>query len=107
MFTSFRAPVMALVLMHFTLPILAGFGLKALCDMSEQYGSFKSLPSIDKRPLISFFVAIGIFIVGGIIFANIFYTNYIADVTASLQKYYNEQVAVHLADFTYQNAISD
>jgi hypothetical protein len=107
MFTSFRAPVMALVLMHFTLPILAGFGLKALCDMAEQYGSLNSLPIIEKRPLFGFFVAIGVFILGGFIFANIFHTNYIADVTISLQQYYNEQVSNHLADFVYQNAVSD
>jgi hypothetical protein len=30
MFSSFRAPVMSLVLLHLSMPILAGFGLKAL-----------------------------------------------------------------------------
>jgi len=107
MFSSFRAPVMALVLMHFTLPILAGFGLKALCDMYEQYGSFKTLPQIEKGPLIAFLSAIGLFLLSGLIFANVFYSNYIADVTNSLQQYYNEQVAVHLADFVFDNAVSD
>jgi hypothetical protein len=76
--------------------------------MREQYGNFKSLPNIEKTPLIAFFIAIGIFIFSGFIFANVFDTSYISDVTnSSAMQRYGEQAAPHLAAFIYDNTISD
>ncbi|MCL2039205.1 MAG: YfhO family protein [Bacteroidetes bacterium] len=107
MFSSFRAPVMVYVLLHFAMPILAAFGLKALCEMREKYGNFKTLPNTDKIPLLIFLCSIGIFIIAGFIFANGFETSYIADVSNALNKYYGEQTAPYIAQFAFDNAVSD
>jgi hypothetical protein len=107
-FSSFRAPIMIYVLLHFAVPILAGFGLKALCNMREQFGIFKSLPKIEKTPLMIFFACIGIFIIAGIIFANGFETSYISDVSNSpVLKGYGEQTLSYLAPFIFETAVSD
>lgn len=107
-FSSFRAPCMSLILMHFTVPILAAFGIQALCDMREKFGSYKALPKTEKVPLNVFFAAIGLFIVSGIIFAAVFENSYILEVTNSkaLQGYGEQALAV-LAPFIYDNTISD
>ena len=107
-FSSFRAPVMSLVLVHFSAPILAAFGLKALTEMRENYGNIKALPTQEKTPLFLFFTAIGLFILSGIIFANAFESSYISSVTTSpgLQPY-GEQALSYLAPFIFSNAVSD
>jgi hypothetical protein len=107
-FSSFRAPSMALVLMHFTVPILAAFGLKSICEMSKRFGGFKQLPKEEKVPLRIFFVTVGIFVVGGFIFATGFETSYISNVTNSKAlSGYGEQAISMLAPFIWDNLISD
>ena len=108
MFSSFRAPSMALILLHLTMPILAAFGLKAICEMNQKVGSIKQLSSEEKKPLFIFFGAIGLFTVAGLIFAAIFESSYIQQVTNHfISKGYNEQVASLLAPFVWEMVISD
>jgi hypothetical protein len=107
-FSSFRAPVMALVLVHFAMPILAAFGIKAIIEMRNNFGTFKALPKEEKTPLLSFFVIVGIFILGGLFFANVYEENYIAAVkNAPALQQYGEQVLTALAPFIFDNAVSD
>ncbi len=106
-FSSFRAPVMVYVLLHFAMPILAAFGLKALYDMQEKFGSFKALPNIEKIPLLIFFGSIGVFIIAGLVFANGLETSYLSDATNSLKQYYGEQTAPHIAQVAFDNTVSD
>ena len=107
-FSSFRAPVMSYVILHFAVPILAAFGLKALCDMRENFGNIKLLPKKEKATLFVFFGSIGLFVIAGIIFANAFETSYISDVSNSQQfKGYNEQTLQYLTTFIFENAVSD
>ena len=107
-FSSFRAPVMALILMHLTVPILAAFGLKALCEMNEKFGSVKTLPKEDKYPFMIFIAAIGLFIASGLIFSAAFEHSYILSVTNSKAlSGYGEQALSILAQFTYDNLMSD
>ncbi|MGI6369442.1 MAG: YfhO family protein [Ignavibacteria bacterium] len=107
-FSSFRAPSMALVLMHFCIPVLAAYGLVALKQMRDEYGAYKALPSKEKRSLNIFFGAVGLFVVVGIIFAAVFQTSYIENVVASktLQNY-GEGVAQTLSTFIWDNTVSD
>ncbi len=107
-FSSFRAPSMVLVLMHFCIPILAGYGLLALKELRESYGSYKSLPKADKRSMNIFFGAIVIFTVFGIIFSAIFKTSYIENVLSakSLQSY-GESVVATLSTFIWDSTIAD
>ena len=108
MFSSFRAPSMALVLMHLTMPILAAFGLQTICEMSKRFGTIKQLPKEEKTPLFIFFSAIGFFILSGLIFATAFEDSYMNQV-ANAQAFqgYNEQVLGILVPFIWDMLISD
>ncbi len=107
-FSSFRAPSMSLVLLHFCIPILAGYGLASLTKLREQYGNYKIIPKTEKIFLNIFFFAIGVFILSGIIFITGFQYSYTSAVIASpsLQSYGNG-VAQQLSSFIWDNTVND
>ena len=53
-FSSFRAPSMALVITHFCVPILAGFGLSSIFELRNKYSEFKLIPKSEKKTLYVF-----------------------------------------------------
>jgi hypothetical protein len=108
MFSSFRAPSMSLALMNLTIPILAAFGLKAICEMSEKFGNLKNLPKKEKFSLNIFWIAIGLFVLSGFIFVGVFENSYLMEVTNSkaLQGYGEQAISI-LAPFILDNVVSD
>lgn len=108
-FSSFRAPVMVLVLFQLACVILSGFGIKALKEMRDEFTTFGKMKNIDKAAFYTFVAAIGIFFIAGLIFNVGLEDSYIAKVEASknLVQGYGEQVVQQLAPFIYNNAAND
>lgn len=97
-FNKFRAPSMALALMQFAAPILAGYGIAGLLKIREE-GTEK-----DKRMILYFVGAMGIFLVSGFLYAGIGQDGYIQSVAASAT---GKQLPEELHKFIYTNMISD
>ncbi|MGQ9818641.1 MAG: YfhO family protein [Candidatus Kapaibacteriales bacterium] len=104
-FNQFRAPSMALVLIHFSFPILSAYGLLALKNMRDkQENNNKTLRWFVLLPLI--------FLIIGFIFSIGFQSSYIASVGNS-QKYkqissmYGREVAQELQNFAWKKAVED
>ncbi len=73
MFNKFRAPSMALAMMHFTFPILAGYGINSLINSKDDRV---------KKYIKNFFFGVGGFAALGIIWAVAFKDDYITAVGA-------------------------
>ncbi len=75
MFNKFRAPSMSLAMMHFTFPILAGYGINSLISNEEKVSKYLKF----------FFYGVGGFALLGAIWAAAFKDDYIASVGEKLQ----------------------
>ncbi len=76
MFNKFRAPSMALAMMHFTFPILAGYGINSLINSKDDRV---------KKYIKYFFYGVGGFAVLGMIWAAAFQNDYISAVGQKIQ----------------------
>ena len=99
-FNKFRAPSMALAIMQFAVPILAGYGLTSLLTTNNE----KSIKSI-KYLLYSSFVFFGI----GILFSLIFKSSYIDAMRSSANESFQNLASQlpDIYDFIYTQMISD
>lgn len=97
-FNKFRAPSMALALMQFAMPILAGYGIAALIEM---HGN--AAPANRKKLLWGVLVA-GAFLLIGIFYGAVYKESYIASVAASQT---GKQLPESLHQFIYDQMISD
>lgn len=104
-FSKFRAPSMALVLVHFSFPILAGYGLLALKKMHNK-------KEINNQTLRWFVLLPLIFLIIGFIFSIGFKSSYIASVVDSraykqISSTYGRDVALELQNFAWKKAVED
>lgn len=104
-FSKFRAPSMALVLVHFAVPILAGYGLLALLKMHQKKEQ-------DQRVVRWFVIFPLIFLFLGFIFSVGFKSSYISATGNSraykeISKSYGREVAQELQDFAWKKAVED
>lgn len=105
-FNKFRAPSMALAMMHFAVPVLAGYGLSGVFKFRENFD--------EKAKKISFyFLGIaGGFLLVGLIFTGLFEGAYMEamDNSDSIKRFaanYGEQAAVIVKEFVWKAAVSD
>lgn len=96
-FNKFRAPSMVLALVHFALPILAGYGLFSLITLAKE--------NTEKAKKITLYLLYSsiVFLVLGVIFASLFKDTYISAVAASQSFRLPEQ----FREFLFDNTISD
>lgn len=97
-FNKFRAPSMALALMQFAMPILAGYGIAALIEM---HGN--AAPANRKKLLWGVLVA-GAFLLIGIFYGAVYKESYITSVAASQT---GKQLPESIHQFIYDQMISD
>ncbi len=104
-FSKFRAPSMALVLLHFTIPILAAFGFKALREMRQKPNQFKKFTTwLIIIPLA--FLLIAFF------FSAFMKTSYItaagsSETFQSYGKAYGNEIVMELQEFVWSKTIQD
>ncbi len=96
-FNKFRAPSMVLALVHFALPILAGFGLSSIISLAK-----KNPEKARKLALNLVYGSVG-FLVLGFVFAGLFKDSYISAVASSQSFRLPEQ----FREFVFDNMISD
>lgn len=104
-FSKFRAPSMSLVLVHFSIPILAGYGLMALKKMHDKRNHN---PKITRW----FVIIPQIFLLIGFVFSIAFKSTYISSVAKSrtyseISKSYGKEIAQELQDFAWKKAVED
>jgi hypothetical protein len=102
-FNKFRAPSMALVIMQFAVPIMAGYGLTSIIKWKKEANQS------DKKILNGFVIASAGFLVIGFLFSLMFKTSYMESVAGSANQNF-QQYAKQLPDlteFVYNNMISD
>ncbi|NLO18854.1 MAG: YfhO family protein [Ignavibacteria bacterium] len=100
-FNKFRAPSMSLVLMHFAVPILAGYGISAIIKFREE------ALELSKKYVNATFICSGIFLFLAIVFALIFKDSYIQAVSESNSIARYLQYFQNLPDFIYSKMIGD
>jgi len=100
-FNKFRAPSMSLALMHFSVPILAGYGISAIIKFRNEVFDFS------KKYVWGTLITSVVFLFLAIVFALIFKESYIQAVTSSdtISRYL--QYFQNLPDFIYSNMIGD
>ncbi len=91
-FNNFRAPMMALCVMQFAIPILFGYGLSALNDWRSQ-GWAQS-----KKPMLAILGGMSVLLVSGFLISE---SGYIADVQAA------NKVPEQLFEFLYEQMKAD
>ncbi len=91
-FNNFRAPMMALCVMQFAIPILFGYGLSALNDWRSQ-GWAQS-----KKPMLAILGGMSLLLVSGFLISE---SGYIADVQAA------NKVPEQLFEFLYEQMKAD
>lgn len=96
-FNKFRAPSMVLALVHFALPILAGYGLSGLILLIREN------PEKARKLVLKLIYASVGFLVLGFIYAGLFKESYISAVTASQSFRLPEQ----FREFVFDNMIAD
>jgi hypothetical protein len=104
-FSKFRAPSMALVLVHFAVPILGAYGFRALNEMLKK-------PNEYKRAVVWLVVVPIVFLVITFFFSAFMKSSYIAAAGASeaFQSYlrsYGADVVNELQEFVWSKAIQD
>jgi hypothetical protein len=99
-FNKFRAPSMALVIMHFAVPILAGYGLTGALRWRENFGKG------EKRLAMGAIIFSGAFLVAGLLFAAM-KSSYITSVTASEKIGPYLQNVPDLPEFIFNSAFTD
>ncbi len=105
-FNKFRAPSMAFALIHFAVPLLAGYGLAAIFKIWKQY------PKVNLKPLKIFMAAGGIFFALGLLFFVFFKDSYLTALSddgiyQQLSQSANPQVLADLKDFVWSVMIGD
>ena len=105
-FNKFRAPSMAFALIHFAVPILAGYGLAGIFKMSKEF------PKVDMKPLKFFIYGAGIFLGVGLVFITLFKDTYMSAVNNSnafkeLAKRANPAILTDLQNFVWSVMVSD
>lgn len=96
-FNKFRAPSMVLALVHFALPILAGYGLSSIITLAKEN------PEKAKKFVIKLVYGSVGFLVLGFIFAGLFKDSYISSIASSASFRLPEQ----FREFVFDNMISD
>lgn len=97
-FDKFRAPSMALAIMHFAMPILAGYGLTGMLK-------WKGDQSAAVRKKLNSLVIVSVVFLGlGILFSMGFETSYISSVTSSAK---GQQFPAQLHQFLFEKTVSD
>lgn len=112
-FNKFRAPSMALVLMHFSFPILAGYGLAAIIQ-------WKNNQSKTSNNLLYFYLgSSGLLLLSALFYSGIFADSYMNELQSStgfkrvlymfsgLPQQYMGSFSKEFAEFVYSNMISD
>jgi len=101
-FNKFRAPSMSLVLMHFSFPILAGYGVAGVLKWR------KELTEKDRKLMLGFLGFAGAFILLGLVFSGLFKTSYTSAVMNSqMGKAYGHNFPTELMDFIWSNMLQD
>ncbi len=104
-FSKFRAPSMALVLVHYSVPILAAFGIKAIVEMRQNPSRYKKF--------IVWLVALPlIFLLVAFFFSAFMKSSYISAVGASenfqaYAKAYGFEIVRELQEFVWAKTIQD
>ncbi len=103
-FSKFRAPSMALVLVHFAIPLLSAYGLLALNKIQNDKNAKKVVTWIVVIPLVFLFIAF--------IFSAFFKSTYTAAVGNSsyireIAQRFGNDVAFGLQEFIWKNTIND
>lgn len=103
-FSKFRAPSMALVLVHFTIPILSVYGFWALKKMHDEGSPRKTNFWLIFIPFLFLFFAF--------IFSAVFKTTYLSavgssDVFKQIAQAYGQDVVFELQEFIWKNTIED
>ena len=104
-FNKFRAPSMAFALIHFAVPLLAGYGLTGFFKLAKE-----SKP--DLKPAKMFMIYSAGFFVLGLIFIALFKTSYISAVSHSrtfsqLAKQVSPTIMTDLQNFVWSIMVSD
>lgn len=102
-FNKFRAPSMALAMMQFAFPILAGYGLKSI------FGWHKSMEEKDKKALRNFLIASGLVLVIGLFYAVALKSVYMGALHGSDNAYFRNvaQQLPDVYDFLWGEMITD
>ncbi len=105
-FNKFRAPSMALALIQFAFPIMAGYGLTALLRKNPEESNIRN-----KTVLVSL-IASAAFLVFGFIYSAAFQNSYFASVEGSkiyqqFSSMYGPSIADTLKEFVWDSMISD
>ncbi len=105
-FNKFRAPSMAFALMHFAVPLLAGYGIAAFYKMREDF-----TPK-NKKIVMGFLIASGVFFVIAILFTVGFKNSYLISMAnskmfESVTKSYGPTISGELQNFNWSNMIND
>ncbi len=100
-FNKFRAPSMSLVLTHFTIPILSGFGISGLINWQ------KNFQAKDKSKLNLIVIIALVFLLIGFIFSAIFKTSYLNAATESLSKIYGTNLPGEFYDAVWNFTVAD
>lgn len=105
-FNKFRAPSMSLVLVHFAVPILAGYGITSLLAWRREY------TDIVKKWIYAIIIISVVFLISGLIFSAGFQESYIESISTSdyfqrLTQMYGAGSMEDLKTFVFENAVSD
>jgi hypothetical protein len=105
-FNKFRAPSMAFALIHFAVPILAGYGLAGIFRMRNEF------PKVSMKPIKYFLYGSGSFLAFGLVFIALFKDNYMSAVSnsrtfKSLAQNANPQILNDLQSFVWSVMVSD
>lgn len=100
-FNKFRAPSMALVLTHFAVPLLSGFGIAGLVNWQ------KNFQDKDKSKLNLILIIAIVFLVIGFIFSATFKTSYLNASTESLSKIYGANLPGEFYDAVWNFTVGD
>ena len=101
LFNKFRAPSMALAMMHFAVPVLAGYGLSGIIQWRKTAG-----PKEYKLINAGLILSVG-YLVFAFIFSAVFKGQYMSAVSSSPKiAYYSQQLAT-LPDIIWGNMMTD
>lgn len=105
-FNKFRAPSMALALLHFAVPILAGFGLTGIVKCA------KEASPRNKKIMLGFLIGAGAYLVLGILFSAMFKSSYMSSMANSryfdgLTKQYGPTISQEIQNFNWDKLMED
>jgi hypothetical protein len=100
-FNKFRAPSMSLVLLHFAVPILSGYGIAGVINWQ------KNFQAKDKSKLNIILIIAIAFLVIGFIFSATFKTSYLNAATDKLSKIYGTNLPGEFFDAVWNFTVGD